>query len=173
LPLWARGLAYQWYLKSPTDANWRRITESTPSAQTATLVIPGRVTYNGYTFRCIVSNDAGRVISDTVGLTFAYIPAEPVITAQPADAETPLGTAAAFTVEAEGEDLQYQWYLKSPTDAAWRRITASTPSATTPTLVIPGKASLSGYTFRCIVSNGGGRAISETVTLTVYEVFVN
>jgi hypothetical protein len=74
---------------------------------------------------------------------------------------------AYFTVAATGSDLTYQWYLKSPTDAGWRKITSSTPSATTPTLEIKGKATFNGYTFRCIVKNANGTATSDTAALTV------
>jgi hypothetical protein len=56
---------------------------------------------------------------------------EPVIVSQPADVEGSVGTPIEFTVGAIGDNLRYQWYLKSPTDTAWRRITASTPIAAT------------------------------------------
>jgi hypothetical protein len=141
-------LSYQWYLRTPTDTGWRRITESTPSASTAALAIKATASKDGWAFRCVVRNSHGSVTTEQAVLS--VLPA-PSVTAQPEDVTVAVGQMAVFTVAADGDALAYQWYLRSPSDSGWRRITASTPSASTDTLTIPGKASFDGYSFRCIV----------------------
>jgi hypothetical protein len=126
-----RDLTYHWYLRRPTDAGWRKITSSTPSATTPTLEIKGKATFDGYRFRCIVKNSGGSVTCETATLT---IQSAPEIKGQPTDAAVAIGETAHFTVTATGRDLTYHWYLRRPTDAGWRKITSSPPSATTATL---------------------------------------
>ncbi len=95
---------------------------------------------------------------------------KPVITEQPADVTAAVGTTASFTVTATGIDLQYQWYLRTAGTTTWKKISASTPSATTDTLRITAAASKNGNSYRCVVKNTAGSVTSEAATLTVLSV---
>ncbi|MBQ6146132.1 MAG: N-acetylmuramoyl-L-alanine amidase [Clostridia bacterium] len=69
-------LKYQWELKAPMGA-WTKLTST--SARTANLSIPNVQTrHTGYTYRCTVSNKAGKVTSNVVTLTV-----NPASTSQP------------------------------------------------------------------------------------------
>lgn len=80
------------------------------------------------------------------------------------------GSSATFTVTATGTPtLTYQWQ-SSPNGTTWSAIANSTiySGVTTVSLTISNApASLSGYSFRCVVTNGLGSTNSTAGTLTV------
>ena len=88
----------------------------------------------------------------------------PTILAQPADATVAKGATAAFAVDAEGEDLTYQWYYQKPGETAWNAIQNNGTSAV---YSITTAARHNGYSYRCEVTNSGGTVTSETAHLTV------
>lgn len=82
----------------------------------------------------------------------------PTITTDPASITRPVGVNAAFTVQATGADLAYQW----------QRNSVNIPSATdaTYTLVNP-QLTDSGALFRVVVTNPNGSVTSNAALLTV------
>jgi hypothetical protein len=90
-------------------------------------------------------------------ITATFTPRPPAITAQPQSRTVPIGSSATFGVSASGESLSYQW----------QRNGVSIGGANAPNYTIfnvqPGDAG----SFRCVVSNGGGSATSDSATLTV------
>lgn len=97
---------------------------------------------------------------------------QPYIITQPSSTTVNSGTAASFTVSAEGSSKTYQWQIN--TGSGWNNVTNGTggTSATyyTPTTT----SSYNGYQYRCVISNtlniSGYPTINQTtnaVTLTV------
>lgn len=89
----------------------------------------------------------------------------PVITTNPTSQTVTEGEAAEFSVTATGENSSYQWQLNTDGDG-WVDIPGATgvsyaTEATTP--------SMSGYQYRCMVSNSAGSVTSSAATLTVNE----
>ena len=59
------GLTYQWYRQKPGTKKWEKISKATK----ATYSFKAAKKWNGYKFRCLVKNDAGKVYSKAVKLT--------------------------------------------------------------------------------------------------------
>jgi poly(3-hydroxybutyrate) depolymerase len=143
-------LAYQWQkdgVEIPgATSNWY----TTPATTMAD---------SGAAFRVVVSNGSGGVTSTAATLTVNAAPADPKITAQPADQTVTAGQPVRFTVVATGAaPLSYQW-KKNGMDIV---------GATADSLAIPAAiTSDSGATFSVVVSNRSGRVTGVPATLTV------
>ena len=88
------------------------------------------------------------------------------ITSQPSDVEVAAGETVTFTVEAEGDSLNYQWQF-STNGTTWKNCTSG--GYNTDTFGFTMKASLSGRQYRCIVSDGTQTVTSEAATVTLAE----
>ena len=117
---------------------------------------------NGYSYRCIVTNDLGQ--SDTSNIaTLTVNLAPPIITAHPSDTTLQVGQSARFTVAAElngASSLTYQWQVSTNSgtsfDNVWNGSGSTTVTYTAPTAT----AAMNGYLYRCIVTNNFG--LSDT-----------
>ncbi len=156
------GLTYQWQYKSLKDGKWRDT--KTDGYQTPTMRIGVTAARDGMEFRCKVKDAYGReAISDAAAL-HVFTPV--TITSQPEDCTGPIGTAASFTVTAEGTGLTYQWQYKSRKDGKW--YSAKAEGANSPTMSIEVTAARDGMEFRCRVRDaGGGEEFSGSAALYV------
>lgn len=59
------GLKYQWYRLKPGTKNWTKISKATK----ATYSFKAAKKWNGYKYKCLVKNEAGKVYSKAVKLT--------------------------------------------------------------------------------------------------------
>lgn len=89
------------------------------------------------------------------------------IISQPQDVWCEAGTAVAFTVEAKGEELEYQWEYSKDGENTW--ITPAVSSSRTATYKIsPTANSMNGRAVRCIITDPYGNIlISNTATLNI------
>ena len=110
-----------------------------------------------YYFR--VWNEYGSVDSETVILS---LDKSPVITVQPEDAVAKVGSRASFTVEATGENLQYQWYYRLP-GGEWVNSHGTNYNKATFTPLV--SSSMIGAEYYCCVWNEYGTVNSKTVQL--------
>jgi hypothetical protein len=111
---------------------------------------------SGY-YKCIISNSSGSVTSDSVKVV--VLPVKPKIIKHPVSDTVQRGSSAYFTITAEGDFLQYQWQ-KNGIDIQ--------TNGNNDTLILDSVTLAdNGAKFCCIVSNGGGKVISDTVTLSV------
>ena len=88
---------------------------------------------------------------------------EPFIITQPKNRTVVVGSTVKFTVQAEGESLQYRWYVQKKDETAWTRISG----ANKPELSFTAGKSMNGSHYRCEVSGGSAKTTSETARLTV------
>ena len=87
------------------------------------------------------------------------------ITKQPADYIGAAGTKAVFTVEARGDGLTYQWFIKNPTAAKFSK-SSVTKASYTVTLT----ADNSGRQLYCVVTDQYGSSVqTNTVSMTMKE----
>ncbi len=160
----ARGdqLSYQWQYRKSSSGSW---TDATAEGNKgAVLRVPGTASRNGYQYRCKVSNAGGTVYSNAATLTVAA-DEKPDVKFSSSSVTVSEGGSAIFLIQAEGNNLTYQWqYRTSPSDS-WKKATAS--GNTSPTLIVPASSGRNGYQYRCAVSNSAGTVYSDTVTLTV------
>lgn len=90
----------------------------------------------------------------------------PTISTQPTGQTVTEGQTASFTVEANGDNLFYQWQQSINSGSDWTNISEN---ATSSTYTISNTTTdMSGYQYRCVVTGSGGvSVISQTATLTV------
>jgi hypothetical protein len=120
------------------------------------------VSDSGATFRVVVGNAAGSVTSAAATLTVNAVPSAPIIVSQPVGVTVTAGTAAVFSVQANGTaPLTYQWQRDGVNIAG---ATAASYALASPAV------GDSGATFRVVVSNAVGTVTSSSVTLTVAPV---
>ena len=83
---------------------------------------------------------------------------------QPMDYVCPIGDTAIAYVDAEGDDLTYQWWVKN------RQATVfSKSSITAPVYTVALTAANSGRQLYCVVSDGVDSVTTDTVTITQGE----
>ncbi len=158
------GLNYQWYYKAPTG-DWTEVDAAYGKNPTYELTTDPDMHQNGYSYHCVITNTGGTVTTNTVILTVQTGVDAPMITKQPLNVIVDKGEAAVFKLEATGTNLKYQWWYKTPT-SEWFKCNAGTGD-TTNTYTLADPTNQSGYSYRCIVTNDAGTAVSNTVTLTV------
>ncbi|MBO7515448.1 MAG: hypothetical protein J6T47_07500, partial [Lachnospiraceae bacterium] len=92
------------------------------------------------------------------------------ITYQTADISALYGEIVEFKVVATGTGtLKYQWQSRNGGDGTWAN--SGREGANTPTLKVPALGGLSGWDFRCIITDEyGHKEYSETDRLTVWPV---
>ena len=148
-------LKYQWQVKS---ASGKWINSKAAGNDTAIIRFTSTVTTNNRKFRCIITSGNYKLISRTV----KFHSVSPIIS-QPIAVTVKAGATAKFKVKAEGNDISYKWQMWTGTK--WVFSTAE--GADTDTLSIPAKASFDGKLYRCVVTNGKVKTISNTVKLTI------
>jgi uncharacterized protein (DUF2141 family) len=152
------GLTYQWWVKSRTATKFSKssVTNAVYST-TLTAANSGRQLY------CVVKDISGNTLrTDTVTMT--VITPLSIVT-QPVDYEGPEGSTASFTVEATGDGLTYQWWVKKPTATKFSR-----SSITGDTYAVELTAVRNGNQVYCVVTDAYGNSLrTDTVTMTVGE----
>lgn len=133
---------------------------------TATLTITDTTYFNGVNFRCVVTNSAGSVISNSASLTIQETVTAPTITSHPSDTTVDEDVDALFSVAATGTNLSYQWQSASSSSGTFSNVTNLT-GYNTANLTVPGTSTYNGMAFRCVVTNSAGSATSNAATLTV------
>ncbi|MBQ1675688.1 MAG: hypothetical protein II069_06635 [Oscillospiraceae bacterium] len=153
-------LTYQWQHRAPGGA-WKNST-ATGCNTAAMSVSINKAGWNGYQFRCVVTDaDGNEVTSDVATLTV-----KTNITAQPADLSVPIGGTARLTVKATGVGLTYQWQHRAP-GGSWKNSSVTGYNTAVMSLDI-GKAGWNGYQFRCVITDANGvKTISNAATLKV------
>ena len=148
------NLQYQWQKGASNISGATATSYTTPATTLAD---------SGATFRCIISNSAGKDTSTaaTLAVTTQVIAAS--IKTDPANQSVSLGATATFSVVATGTNPQYQWQ-KGTTDIGG----ATAASYTTPATTFAD----SGTTYRCIVSNSASKDTSTAATLTVKALII-
>ncbi len=146
------GLTYRW--EEDAGSGFVALADNAMYNGTATpnLSVDGVIpSMNGYKYRCVVSGECPpQAISVYAVLTVNTLPD---ITGNPHDSLLCDGGSAAFSVNATGTALTYQWqadagsgYTNLTNNSIYSGTTAST------LLITGGTASMHNYSYRCIVS---------------------
>jgi hypothetical protein len=142
----------------PLFYRWSRDGTNLPGATNNIIAFAPAVTTDSGTYRCVVSNLLGSVLSTGAVLTVITGTNPPaVLSISPTNLTVPIGTNAMFTVTATGSaPLSYQWQFGG----------VSLPGRTNFVLAFPAQLTNSGI-YRCVVSNPLGVAISPEAVLNV------
>ena len=154
-------LTYKWQISDDNCLSWRTVTDVTGDTLRTTLTEEN----NHRCFQCIIRDShGGKIVSHTFSMEYPT----PVITRQPEPVIAASGATVRFSVEAEGDDLTYQWQLSDDAGKTWRNSSVKTAVySTTLTQVNNGRF------LRCIVTDPSGAstvsdaACMKTSTLTV------
>ena len=148
------GLQYKWQYYY--NGKW-----NTAAAKTSTYNVTVKNSLNGMKVRCIVTDQYGTTVTSKVVVLTVSQPAK--ITKQPESCTGVAGSTVTFSLEAEGEGLQYKWQYYY--NGKW-----NTAAAKTSTYAVKARASLDGMNVRCIVTDEFGTTVtSKVVVLTVKQ----
>ena len=133
--------------------------ESLTVPEGSTLNTNGNLTNNG-----TIVNTGGTLNGEPGGT--GKIETTPTIDTQPENQTVTAGNTATFTVDANGENLSYQWQQKTTDSGSdWTNVGSATSSNTY--TIDNTTTSMSGYQYRCVVNNSAGSVTSNAATLTV------
>lgn len=125
-----------------------------------TVTLSGTNTLNAGTYTFTVTGVSTGATNQTALLSFTVNAGSgPAITTQPANQTTCVGSNATFTTASSGT---YQWQVN--TGAGFSNISGATNATYT---VTGATSSLSGNTYRCIITGQCGSTTSSAATLTV------
>ncbi|MDB6119156.1 MAG: hypothetical protein JWO08_2937, partial [Verrucomicrobiaceae bacterium] len=135
---------------------WQHGTTDVPGQTTSTLSIANPQWTDGGSYRCVVSNDYGTVISSAVVVT---IMAPPFIVTQPPVAkELPKGGTSSIALVSSGTATPtYQWYKGSD----------KVIGAIRPALTFTSITDAAAGTYHCVVANKIGSVGSNDCVITV------
>ncbi len=135
---------------------WQHGTTDVPGQTASTLSIANPQWTDGGSYRCVVSNDYGAVISSAVVVT---IMAPPFIVTQPPVAkELPKGGTSSIALVSSGTaTLTYQWYKGSD----------KVIGAIRPALTFTSITNAAAGTYHCVVTNKIGSVTSNDCVITV------
>lgn len=168
-------LSYQWQQKEKGRATWEDIEHAVKDTYAIPLVT---TRHDGSQYRCIVSNDAGRVISDGALLTVREAEKEepvapvppavaPLITNESEKQTISPGEAVTFSITVDGTaPFSYQWQRKKNDETTWKNIEYATKDTYTILLVTTDQ---DGDQYRCVVTNAAGSSISTPSTLKIQQ----
>ncbi|WP_221032059.1 immunoglobulin domain-containing protein [Actomonas aquatica] len=142
----------------PLTYQWRKGGANISGATGATLTLSPLTLDNAGDYSVVVSNRLGSATSSTATLTVNRQLKAPTITTQPRDTSVRAGSAASFTVVAEGNPLPtYQW----------RKNGVAISGATSATLTIAAAADADAGRYDVVITNSQGSISSSLVKLTV------
>ncbi|MBR5343089.1 MAG: leucine-rich repeat protein [Oscillospiraceae bacterium] len=147
---------YQWQYKE--GGGWYDC--ATGGFDTPTYSVKATEARNSRLYRCVMTNEVGKMITREVRLTVL-----PVIKTQPVSCGVKAGHTASFTVAANGATA-YQWQYKTPT-GSWRN--CSTGGCKTDTLSVVGSSFRNGYQYRCKVTTPYCTKTTDAVTLKIVK----
>ena len=128
-----------------------------------TLTDADKVTNSG-----TINVESGGTVTGDPGGSGTVVHA-PTIGTQPTNQTVTEGEDATFTVAASGENLSYQWQQSTDSGSNWTAINDATEASYT---INSTTTDMSGYQYRCVVSNSAGSVTSDAATLTVDPVSV-
>ena len=159
------NLTYQWQYMNVGSTAW--CNASGASAKTDALTFTVTANANGRQYRCIVSDGTMEIESEVATIT---VVSGVTIVSQPVDFNCISGDIAEFSVEADGEDLEYQWQVYK--NDAWVNC-SNKDGAKTATLLLEAKESRNGSVYQCVITGRNGyTVVTDPVTLTVINPLV-
>ena len=157
------GIRYQWQYQKPGSSAWNNCGGA--GNKTDSFSFKASTYYNGWQYRCVISNSCGTVYSAAAKLTVKTGGGKPVITEQPEDGLVSSGEYAVFSVKASGANLSYQWQYSRDQGYTWTNCGGT--GSKTDTFSFRASTYYTSWMYRCVVSNSAGSVPSNAVRLNV------
>ncbi|SEF41651.1 hypothetical protein SAMN04487934_10191 [Eubacterium ruminantium] len=149
---------FEWQISTDGGETWKK--SGAEGNTTNTLTVPIKSgNYNGYMFRCKVTNGTWVEYTEAAKLSV-----KPAVTVQQKDVTEYYGNLVKLYVKASGTNPQYQWQVKSPTSGKWGN--SSQAGNNTNILKFTSVESLNGREFRCKITDNGYTVYSDVVKFT-------
>ena len=151
---------------APLTYQWQRAGADIAGATATTYPLSTTVLAdNGASFRVVVKNSAGTLVSDAATLTVNALPVAPSITAQPSSVRVFAPAVVTFTANFTGIPFPTaQWQLSTDNGVTWANIAGATMAVyTTPATTFVDNLNQ----FRIVATNIAGVATSVGAVLTV------
>lgn len=149
--------AYQWQISTDGGINWKK--SGADGCDTTSLKVNIKTgAYNGYMFRCKVTNGTWVEYTNPVKITVT-----PAVVVEPTDVTEYYGNLVKLYVKASGTDPQYQWEVKT---ASGRWINSSSAGNNTNIIRFTATSTTNGREFRCKITDNGYTRYSKVVKLT-------
>ena len=147
------GLKYQWYIKNKGSESF-----SKSSIKTDTYTTIMNATRADREIYCVITDALGNTVtSDIVTLIGeAKIPLE--ITRQPVSATANYSEEVRVSLEAQGEDLKYQWYLRNEGAEVF-----SKSSIKTDCYVVTMNKNRDGRELYCVITDALGNSVTTDI----------
>ena len=156
---------------APLSYQWQKGGTAISGATSSNYTIPSAQAGDAGSFTVVVSNSTGSVTSAAATLTVNPAPAAPTITTQPTSETVATGHAVSFSIAASSSlAATYRWSVSTDGGAIWTPLQddANYSGTATSTLTVKNAtAAMSGYLYRCAVSNTAGSVNSSSLTLSV------
>ena len=148
-------LTYQWQEK--VDGAWVIVDGATDSTLT---IADMQESYNGRTFRCVITNGNISKLSDEAVLTLAT---DATITTQPSSIDVAyIGKQAVFSVGVSGYNLTYQWYVIG---GYGTQSAQAIEGATSATLTIDVDDNILQNTYYCVINDTKNTLTTNNVSV--------
>lgn len=150
------GLKYQWYFKNAGSSVWNKSSvKDNTYDDVMTKARAGREVY------CVITDANGNMITTETAKLIRVAAAELVIIKQPMDSEASLGEYYCVTVDAEGEELKYQWYFRNKGVGKWYKSSVKTNTYTNEMT-----KARAGREIYCVITDAwGNQVVTETAKL--------
>ena len=164
--------SFRWQHSVDGGSTWSDLSNSEiwNGISKATMYFQYSAKYDGFMFRCRLTNSVGTLYSDPVALNRSGSQvSKPEILEQPANVSVQLNGTVFFSVRVKGA-ASYQWEYER--NGSWTALSdngiwnGSTTAALS--FQVTG-AQYAMYRYRCKVSNSGGYVYSQPATLTLIE----
>ena len=157
-----KHLTYEWYRSNDDGATWIRTYLS--GYNTDTLAFAA-TTARAALYMCRIVDGSGKVIW-TNRVQLRILSAELQILTQPEDITCANGATATFHVEAQGDNLKYQWYASGDGGATWTITYLG--GSTTDTLSFAVTAARASKLYKCVITDIGGNTVeTNAVSVTI------
>ncbi len=155
------GLQYKWFVKKASDTEF--VADENANGNQYQVNVDESL--DGAKVYCVITDKYGVSVTSKTATITAATPLS--ITAQPVSQAIYCGSKSAITVSANGDGLEYKWYIKKATNEAF----ALDADYTTDVYDVVVDKSLDGAKVYCVVTDKYGSLVtSETATITAATV---
>ena len=156
------GLGYKWEYSRDGGKSW-----NVSANKTANCGVTVTESKDGWLYRCTVTDKDGASQVSEAGKLTVKEESSLKITEQPQDWTGSEGSIAYFFVEAEGEELSYQWQISQDNGQTWSN--SSLTKTEYSTMIT---ANRNGWLYRCMITDKNGETIySRNAKLILSEDF--